>query len=458
MGELAKEGQESIVIFVDRHTPASKQCTLRDLELPIARLKSKSNSSFRLAWNLIKGQVLFLFPVSPPSKKSKLHFELKLHESCRNKHVFQIAFPTPYTIITRFADRFSVVCSYHLTNSASEPIRLQCLETCKPSPSILRTFSTTPIQNAKSKIGARAHRHKRLKNKLPFRDPYTLRLAASKKAAAVARQERLDAEREEAKGDPIHGAPSETPFVQSLKLGMPAEKIHIPNTEDGGAPARPPGQIDLALTSADNILASSNTGVARPEYINDFLTPDELQRFAQGSAALTRPQPSANRDTADPQAEAEAQRRHAAGHAIRTSALARILAVENASSRQRQRINTTRIVQEFGRHSTDVSMRGRVDREGRPLPPKERVGPDTGSSEVQIGILTSKIKVLAAAYQEGSGKNDKVNKRNLRLLLHRRQKLLRYFWRKDRGGDRWSHLVEKLGLTPATWEGEIEVR
>ena len=85
------------------------------------------------------------------------------------------------------------------------------------------------------------------------------------------------------------------------------------------------------------------------------------------------------------------------------------------------------------------------------------MGPDTGSSEVQIGILTARIKVMAEEF-EGRGRKDKHGKRDLRLLLHRRQKLLKYFWKKDRGGDRWQHLVETLGLTPAMWEGEIEVR
>ena len=86
----------------------------------------------------------------------------------------------------------------------------------------------------------------------------------------------------------------------------------------------------------------------------------------------------------------------------------------------------------------------------------ERVGPDTGSSEVQIAILTAKIKKLADE-QEGKASQDKVNKRNLRLLVHRRQKLLKYFLKKSRGGPRWQHLIETLGLTPATWQGEISM-
>ena len=85
-----------------------------------------------------------------------------------------------------------------------------------------------------------------------------------------------------------------------------------------------------------------------------------------------------------------------------------------------------------------------------------RAGKDTGSSEVQIAILTAKIRILADAF-EGHASGDKVNKRNLRLLLHRRQKLLRYLKKRERGSGRWEFLLKMLGLTEATWEGQIAV-
>lgn len=85
-----------------------------------------------------------------------------------------------------------------------------------------------------------------------------------------------------------------------------------------------------------------------------------------------------------------------------------------------------------------------------------RAGPDTGSSEVQIAILTAKIRVLADS-QEVVGHKDKVNKRNLRLLVHRRQKLLKYLRRKERGSERWTNVVDKLGLTDGTWKEEISL-
>jgi len=50
---------------------------------------------------------------------------------------------------------------------------------------------------------------------------------------------------------------------------------------------------------------------------------------------------------------------------------------------------------------------------------------------------------------------DKMNKRNLRLLVHRRQKLMAYLRRKERGGPRWKNVVEMLGLTEGMWRGQI---
>ena len=162
---------------------------------------------------------------------------------------------------------------------------------------------------------------------------------------------------------------------------------------------------------------------------------------------------------ADPAREEQELARHAELHAVRREALTRILAPENASGRERLILNKRRVIEKFGRHNTDPEFLG----SGRPgvenaVNARERIGPDTGSSEVQIAILTAKIRSLADRLESRTGQFDWINKRNLRLLLHRRQKLLKYFEKKDRGGPRWRRLVETLGLTEATWKGEIELR
>jgi ribosomal protein S15 len=243
---------------------------------------------------------------------------------------------------------------------------------------------------------------------------------------------------------------------------MPAENIFIPNAEDEAVPSRPPAEVNVRLSDGERILSSENTGVAMPHHLNDFITPEELSRFTELSRAMTAPIPS-SRAVADPEAEAEAKAKHDEEHATRTAALARIFAVENTNSRSRTSINIRRMIDEFGRHNTDSTIDPRQllpkkNEKGELIQrTKERIGPDTGSSEVQIAILTAKIRLMAREYQ-GRSKNDKHNKRNLRVLMHRRQRLLRYFYRRDKGGERWQHMVEKLGITPAMWQGEIELR
>lgn len=146
-------------------------------------------------------------------------------------------------------------------------------------------------------------------------------------------------------------------------------------------------------------------------------------------------------------------------------AMDRIASLANGSSKDRTRLNVQKCIETFGRHNTDNALPPpnplgesvrRAAEKNPQLEKTRRVGPDTGSSEVQVAILTVKINVLAN-FLETRGKTDKVNKRNLRLLVHRRQKLLTYLRRKERGGPRWQNLIEQLGLTPSTYEGEISM-
>jgi len=65
--------------------------------------------------------------------------------------------------------------------------------------------------------------------------------------------------------------------------------------------------------------------------------------------------------------------------------------------------------------------------------------------------------VLANHLEKKGCQKDKINKRNLRVLVHKRQKLLAYLRRKERGSDRWQTLIETLGLGEGTWKGEISL-
>lgn len=248
--------------------------------------------------------------------------------------------------------------------------------------------------------------------------------ARQRKAANVKRRDELNAEREAALGDPVRGVP--TPFVESFSTAIPVEGVDRNPTK----------------------------------HLNHFVKPNEVETALQHSFILTQPVVSTNRDIVDPERESEEIRKHAEGHERATTALQRILALENGNQKDRTRANIRRCIDTFGRHNTDGVLRPRPAGATEPKAKVEktpRAGPDTGSSEVQIAILTAKIKVLADHMLMKGRQKDKVNKRNLRLLVHRRQKLLQYLRRKERGGDRWQNLISTLGLTEGTWKGEISL-
>jgi len=67
---------------------------------------------------------------------------------------------------------------------------------------------------------------------------------------------------------------------------------------------------------------------------------------------------------------------------------------------------------------------------------------DTGSPEVQIALLTERIKALTEHFK--ANRQDNNNKRALQRLVGRRKKLLRYLREKD--FSRYQSIVQKLGL------------
>jgi ribosomal protein S15 len=281
----------------------------------------------------------------------------------------------------------------------------------------------TSVANASTNAQKRKHR-----------DPYALAQARQRKLANEVRQAVLKKERTEALGDSVRG--KTTPFIESF------------DTAGGSVAAGTP------ITSANDAL------------LNFFLTPDELKKSIENSYELSAPIPQPEH-LRDPNKEKEAKERYVREHAVAAEALARITNLDNASQKERTRVNIRRCIESFGRHNTDLTLKPRAPtnpmlQEGKaPLPEKTpRAGPDTGSSEVQISILTAKIRALANQMENDmSGKDtkDKINKRNLRLMVHKRQKLLRYLRKKERGGERWQNLIETLGLTEGTWKGEISL-
>lgn len=244
------------------------------------------------------------------------------------------------------------------------------------------------------------------------------------------RRQELTREREEAWGDPIIG--KITPFIKDL------ENPH-------------------RMVREQPKLGDESPLVRRPLY-NYFLTPYEIHKAATQGWGLTQPTIGAVESQMEPDSKEEKLRKHKETHDKTMDVIGRITSLDNGSSKDRFHANVKRIIETFGRHRTDEFLKPKpsaVTQSEVEYP--GRCGPDTGSSEVQIGILTAKIHNLSKALQANRGYKDKHNKRNLRLLLHRRQKLMKYMNRKERGSERWTHMVETLGLTPATWKDQISL-
>lgn len=197
------------------------------------------------------------------------------------------------------------------------------------------------------------------------------------------------------------------------------------------------------------------------DVLNFRLTRQELDEAIEESYKLTKPVTGGR--TLDAVISSAEPAEHEAHHRRAVEALRKITALENGNGKDRAHANVRRIVDTFGRHNTDhtVRQKGLTAKQADGTEDtftKIRGGPDTGSSEVQIAILTAKIRTLAKMYAGEKGNKDKHNKRNLRLLCHRRQRLLKYMERKERGSGRWEHMIKELGLTPATWKKQIEIR
>lgn len=71
-----------------------------------------------------------------------------------------------------------------------------------------------------------------------------------------------------------------------------------------------------------------------------------------------------------------------------------------------------------------------------------RADGDTGSTEVQVAILTERIKNLTEHFKTHA--KDNHSRRGLLMLVNKRRSLLDYLRRRD--GQRYLDLIAKLGL------------
>lgn len=72
----------------------------------------------------------------------------------------------------------------------------------------------------------------------------------------------------------------------------------------------------------------------------------------------------------------------------------------------------------------------------------KRADKDTGSPEVQVSIITGRIKYLTDHFKEH--KKDFHSRRGLQSLVNKRRKLLKYLKRNDQS--RYQTLIKSLGL------------
>lgn len=72
----------------------------------------------------------------------------------------------------------------------------------------------------------------------------------------------------------------------------------------------------------------------------------------------------------------------------------------------------------------------------------QRADKDTGSSEVQVSLITGRIKYLTDHFK--GHKKDFHSRRGLQSLVNKRRKLLKYLKRTDHS--RYQTLIKSLGL------------
>jgi small subunit ribosomal protein S15 len=89
-----------------------------------------------------------------------------------------------------------------------------------------------------------------------------------------------------------------------------------------------------------------------------------------------------------------------------------------------------------------MSMAGTLQEKSKVIADHQRAKGDTGSPEVQIALLTTRINGLADHFKDHV--KDHHSRRGLLRMVSRRRKLLDYL--KSRNTDSYRTLIEKLGL------------
>lgn len=83
-----------------------------------------------------------------------------------------------------------------------------------------------------------------------------------------------------------------------------------------------------------------------------------------------------------------------------------------------------------------------AERKQEVITDNKRGDADTGSPEVQVAILTERIKTLTEHFK--THKKDNHSRRGLLMMVNKRRSLLDYLKRSD--VERYNSLIQKLGL------------
>ncbi|KAF3918671.1 hypothetical protein AA313_de0206087 [Arthrobotrys entomopaga] len=312
----------------------------------------------------------------------------------------------------------------------STPFRASCHRPIESYASTFLSCSSLPHATSATKpIIACLHTSSTLnawRKRKPPSNPWSQAKAADKREKVRARKAELRQHRLQSASDPIVG--HTTPFLEATDM-----KPETLSPIDNLVRATDPQQRQIMF---EKVVVEE-----RPGRLNHFLEPDEVSASIGRSKDLEDPPPAKASETSAVQGKEM--------HVKATAAMNRILSLGNGSSRDKTRANKAWCVETFGRHVTDerfpqpkhTSTVSNLESDPTKTP---RVGRDTGSSEVQAALLTMKIRTLAKQLE--TNPHDKMNKRNLRLMVHRRQKHLKYLKRKERGGERYKYVMESLGL------------
>jgi len=274
--------------------------------------------------------------------------------------------------------------------------------------------------------------------------PWAAERARLKKLKVQPRAQRLGEEREPKAADPVWGKP--TPFNEALdRIPKPLSSIDT-LIQEKHVPGKTRMEMMAGVTPGEDL-----------GRLNHALSPGEVHVFIQNSRLITQP-PERDEHGVHLGVPPEDRAKWEMKHIQAMAAIHRIVSLGNESSKDKTRANKQLCIETFGRHNTDKLFPqprypSNATHPEQALKKTPRVGADTGSSEVQAGILTAKIRVLAKHME--TNKKDKMNRRNLRMMCHRRQKLLKYLKRKERGGERYRSVMTALGLDDAAIEREL---